>query len=87
MELCSPRAVIQSIGFSNAKRHLIAQMLGHASAAMTLDIYAGLFADDLDTVADQLQRAFAKPNAGQTASEAVNQAALAFENSPGPVAG
>ena len=25
-------------------------MLGHASAAMTLDIYAGLFPDDLDAV-------------------------------------
>jgi len=29
-------------------------MLGHASAAMTLDVYTGLFADDLDTVADRL---------------------------------
>ncbi len=29
-------------------------MLGHASAAMTLDIYAGLFGDDLDGVADAL---------------------------------
>jgi hypothetical protein len=29
-------------------------MLGHASAAMTLDVYAGLFGDDLDTVADLL---------------------------------
>ena len=32
--------------------------LGHASAALTLDIYAGLFADDLDAVADRLDRAF-----------------------------
>lgn len=31
-------------------------MLGHASAAMTLDVYAGLFADDLDAVADGLDR-------------------------------
>lgn len=30
------------------------QMLGHASAAMTLDVYAGLFADDLDSVAERL---------------------------------
>ncbi|MDF3044173.1 MAG: integrase family protein [Ornithinibacter sp.] len=30
------------------------RMLGHASAAMTLDIYAGLFGDDLDGVADAL---------------------------------
>jgi len=29
-------------------------MLGHASAAMTLDVYAGLFPDDLDALADGL---------------------------------
>ena len=29
----------------------VQQMLGHASAAMTLDVYAGLFEDDLDSVA------------------------------------
>ena len=29
-------------------------MLEHASAAMTLDVYAGLFGDDLDLVADRL---------------------------------
>ena len=29
-------------------------MLGHASAAMTLDVYSGLFDDDLDAVADRL---------------------------------
>ena len=32
-------------------------MLGHASAAMTLDIYSGLFDDDLDAVADRLNAA------------------------------
>lgn len=32
-------------------------MLGHASAAMTLDVYAGLFDDDLDGVADRLDLA------------------------------
>jgi hypothetical protein len=32
-------------------------MLGHASAAMTLDTYADLFADDLDEVAMRLDRA------------------------------
>ena len=31
-------------------------MLGHASAAMTLDVYAGLFADDLDDVAAGMER-------------------------------
>ena len=32
----------------------IQRMLGHASAAMTLDVYSGLFADDLDEVAMHL---------------------------------
>jgi hypothetical protein len=32
----------------------VQRMLGHASAAMTLDVYAGLFGDDLDLVADRL---------------------------------
>jgi len=31
-------------------------MLGHASAAMTLDVYADLFDDDLDIVAQTLDR-------------------------------
>ena len=30
-------------------------MLEHASAAMTLDVYADLFESDLDTVADRLE--------------------------------
>src|SRR5680860_1092613 len=30
-----------------------AGVLGHASAAMTLDVYAGLFGDDLDAVAEE----------------------------------
>lgn len=34
-------------------------MLGHASAAMTLDTYADLFDDDLDAVADALDQAAA----------------------------
>lgn len=32
-------------------------MLGHTSAAMTLDIYAGLFDEDLDALADHLESA------------------------------
>lgn len=32
----------------------VQRMLGHASAAMTLDVYAGLFGDDLDAVAAKL---------------------------------
>jgi hypothetical protein len=47
----------------------VQQMLDHASAAMTLDVYAGLFADDLDAVADRLDRAIAKLNADQMRTE------------------
>jgi hypothetical protein len=35
-------------------------MLGHASAAMTLDVYADLFDDDLDDVANALDTQAAK---------------------------
>jgi integrase len=41
----------------------IQRMLGHASAAMTLDIYAGLFDGDLDAVADRLDEAATRGNA------------------------
>ncbi|TFI45018.1 hypothetical protein E4P29_04570 [Rhodococcus sp. 1R11] len=33
----------------------VQRMLGHASAAMTLDLYAGLFEDDLNDVADRIE--------------------------------
>jgi integrase len=36
---------------SGANVKAVQQILGHASAAMTLDVYAGLFGDDLDAVA------------------------------------
>ena len=32
----------------------VQQMLGHAKASMTLDVYADLFDDDLEAVADRL---------------------------------
>jgi integrase len=35
----------------------VQRMLGHASAAMTLDTYADLFDEDLDAVADALDLA------------------------------
>lgn len=37
----------------------VQRMLGHASAAMTLDVYSGLFDDDLDGLADRLDRILA----------------------------
>jgi len=61
-------------------------MLGHASGAMTLDIYAGLFADDLDAVADRLDRAFVKVNADQMRTKwrtsRSDQTERPFENPP-----
>ncbi|MEU8329371.1 site-specific integrase [Micromonospora sp. NPDC048839] len=36
----------------------VQRMLGHASASMTLNVYAGLFGDDLDAVATRLDEAF-----------------------------
>jgi Phage integrase family len=41
----------------------VQRMLGHASAAMTLDVYAGLFGEDLDEVADRLDDAAAASRA------------------------
>ena len=41
---------------SGAHVKAVKRMLGHASAAMTLDTYADLFDDDLDTVAEALHR-------------------------------
>ncbi|MFI7279091.1 tyrosine-type recombinase/integrase [Micromonospora chersina] len=49
----------------------VQQMLGHASAAMTLDVYADLFEDDLDQVADRLDRAAARAAADSVRTEAV----------------
>ena len=44
---------------SGANVKAVQRMLGHASAAMTLDVYSGLFEDDLDALADRLDDAFA----------------------------
>lgn len=38
-------------------------MLGHASAAMKFDVYTGLFAEDLDSVAERLDVAAAQSRA------------------------
>jgi integrase len=41
---------------SGANVKAVQRMLGHASAATTLDVYADLFDDDLDAVAEALDR-------------------------------
>lgn len=42
----------------------VQRMLGHASAAMTLDVYADLFDDDLDAVAERLDAAVREQSVG-----------------------
>lgn len=54
---------------SGADVKVVQQMLGHSSAAMTLDVYGHLFGDRLDVVAD--------------AMDAARTAALASTNGPG----
>lgn len=41
---------------AGANVKVVQRLLGHKSAAMTLDVYAELFEDDLDVVADALER-------------------------------
>ncbi|WP_163618012.1 tyrosine-type recombinase/integrase [Microbacterium sp. B35-30] len=42
---------------SGANAKAVQRMLGHASAAMTLDVYADLFDDDVDAVSAALDQA------------------------------
>ncbi|HEV7949341.1 MAG TPA: tyrosine-type recombinase/integrase [Glaciihabitans sp.] len=50
---------------SGANVKAVQRMLGHASAAMTLDTYADLFDDDLDAVAEALDQARANSSVGK----------------------
>ena len=56
----------------------VQRMLGHASAAMTLDVYAGLFNDDLDAVADRLDAAAALARADYLRTESERDTVLPF---------
>ena len=56
---------------AHANVKAVQRMLGHAKASMTLDIYADLFDEDLDGVADRLDAAIqATADALRTASKA-----------------
>lgn len=50
---------------SGANVKAVQRMLGHASAAMTLDVYADLFDDDLDEVAARLNQVVVDSNVGR----------------------
>jgi integrase len=63
----SPRLAVSAAANVKAPQ----RMLGHAKASMTLDIYADLFDEDLDGVADRLDAAIqATADALRTASKA-----------------
>jgi len=57
---------------SGANVKVVQRMLGHASAAMTLDVYSGLFDDDLDAVALAMD-AFVPQTCHNAASPALDQ--------------
>ncbi len=60
------RHVAASLAVSaGANVKAVQKMLGHASAAMTLDIYADLFDDDLEAVANALDQARSRENVGK----------------------
>ncbi|MHA7293160.1 tyrosine-type recombinase/integrase [Arthrobacter sp. HLT1-21] len=50
----------------------VQRMLGHKSAAMTLDVYADLFDDDLDAVAVMLNHGAISANVGKMWTEGQN---------------
>lgn len=50
---------------AGANVKVVQRMLGHASAAMTLDVYADLFDDDLNAVATALDHAVSQTNVGK----------------------
>jgi hypothetical protein len=51
----------------------VQRILGHASAAITLDVYSELFDSDLDTVADALDYAAMKSDVGKMWAESHNR--------------
>lgn len=57
----------------------VQRMLGHASAAMTLDVYSGLFDDDLDAVADRLDAAAQTARQDHADSLRTDGAVIAFQ--------
>jgi integrase len=59
---------------SGANVKAVQRMLGHASASMTLDVYADLFDDDLDAVAGRLGEGLANTVVGKMwAEQAANE--------------
>lgn len=64
---------------SGANVKAVQRMLGHSSAAMTLDVYADLFDDDLDAVADRLDHGLARTSVGKMWARPVSKGRVAEE--------
>jgi integrase len=58
---------------SGASVKAVQKMLGHASAAMTLDVYTDLFDDDLDALAQRLDEAAARSGVVKMSSSAAQR--------------
>jgi integrase len=58
---------------SGANVKAVQRLLGHASAAMTLDVYTSLFDDDLDAVADRLDEAAVRARADFLRTRTINE--------------
>ena len=58
---------------AGANPKVVQRMLGHSSAAMTLDVYADLFESDVDAVADNISRLWARQVTGNHRDDASSQ--------------
>ena len=58
------------------------RMLGHASAAMTLDVYADLFDDDLDAVGVALDHAASSQSVGKEWADGRPTVTIPIEKMP-----
>ncbi|MEJ7772340.1 MAG: hypothetical protein WKF51_10600 [Geodermatophilaceae bacterium] len=63
MNLPEPHARAGQVRVRMRAVKLVERMLGHASAAMTLDVYAALFDDDLGALAESMDAASAAHSA------------------------
>ena len=80
MRIHELRHTAASIAVANgANVNAIQRMLGHASAQMTLDVYAGLFDTDLDDLADSLDIAFLEASADSVLTAEEGQEAPGLE--------
>jgi Phage integrase family len=63
------RHTVASLAISaGANPKVVQRMLGHASAAMTLDVYADLFDSDLTSVAESVGKMWARQSQGHERS-------------------